>query len=77
LRGGWPSIREKALPYAKGLFVRDLQFRPTVIARDGQADLAKRSATQAYELSATGGTDADRDLAAAVLKQWPEIADNR
>jgi hypothetical protein len=44
---------------------------------NGQADLAKRYAAKAYELSTAGGTDADRDLATALLKQWPDIAENR
>ena len=67
---------ERALPYAK-----DYRFAVYNFARlllmDGQVGLAERYATEAYELSAAEGTEADRDLAAAILKQWPNIAENR
>ena len=67
---------EKALPFAKDYPFAIYNFAQLLL-RDGQVDLAKRYATKAYELSTTGETDADRDLVAALLKQWPEIADNR
>ena len=67
---------ESALPYANDYSFAIYNFAQLLL-RDGQADLAKRYATKAYELSATGETVADRDLAAALLKQWPEIAENR
>jgi hypothetical protein len=67
---------ENALPYANDYSFAIYNFAQLLL-RDGQADLAKRYATTAYELSTTGGTVADRDLAAALLKQWPEIAENR
>jgi tetratricopeptide (TPR) repeat protein len=67
---------ENALPYANDYSFAIYNFAQLLL-RDGQADLAKQWATKAYELSATGETVADRDLAAALLKQWPEIAENR
>jgi hypothetical protein len=67
---------EKALPYVKDYSFAIYNFAQLLL-RNGQADLAKRYAAKAYELSTTGGTDADRDLATALLKQWPDIAENR
>ena len=67
---------EKALPYANDYSFAIYNFAQLLL-RDGQADLAKRYATKAYELNTTGGAVADSDLAAALLKQWPEIAENR
>jgi hypothetical protein len=48
-----------------------------LLLRDGQVDLAQRYATEAYELSTASETEADRDLTAAILKQWPNIAENQ
>jgi tetratricopeptide (TPR) repeat protein len=67
---------EKALPYAKDYSFAIYNFAQLLL-RDGQTGLAKQYATQAYELSTRGETIADRDLAAALLKQWPEIVENR
>lgn len=67
---------ETALPYAKDYSFAIYNFAQLLL-RDGQANLAKRYAAKAYELSASGATDADRDLVAALLKQWPEIAGGR
>jgi hypothetical protein len=44
--------------------------------RDEQVGLAEQYAKEAYLLSIAEGTEADRDLAAAILKQWPNIAKN-
>ena len=68
--------REKALPYVKIIHSRSI-ISLNCYCENGQADLAKRYAAKAYELSTAGGTDADRDLATALLKQWPDIAENR
>jgi tetratricopeptide (TPR) repeat protein len=70
------NYTEKALSYTKDYPFAIYNFAQLLL-RDGQADLAKRYATKAYELSTTGATDANRDLTAALLKQWPEIAENR
>ena len=67
---------EKALPYAKDYSFAIYNFAQLLL-RHGQAGRAKQYATQAYELSTTGETVADRDLAAALLKQWPDIAGDR
>jgi hypothetical protein len=77
-RDGRRQIRytEKALPYATDYSFALYNFAQLLLSY-GQADPAKGYATKAYELSTTAGTDADRDLAAAILKQWPEIAENR
>lgn len=67
---------ERALPY-----VKDYRFAVYNLAQllvmDGQVGLAERYATEAYKLSIAEGTEADRDLAAAILKQWPDIAQSR
>src|SRR5262249_36835118 len=64
---------EQALPYKK-----DYGFAAYNLAKllldDGQVDLAKRYATEAYESSIAGGTATDRDLNAAILKLWPDVA---
>ena len=67
---------EQALPYAKDYRFAVYNFAQLLLL-DGQAGLAERYATEAYELSIAEGTEADRDLAAAILKQWPNIAENR
>ncbi len=66
---------EQALPYAKDYRFAVYNFAQLLLM-DGQVGLAKRYATEAYELSIAEGTEADRDLAAAILKQWPNIAEN-
>jgi hypothetical protein len=77
-RGGRRQIRytEKALPYAVDYSFALYNFAQLLLS-DGQAGPAKGYATKAYELTTTAGRDADPDLAAAILKQWPEIAENR
>lgn len=66
---------ERALPYAKDYRFAVYNFAQMLLM-DGQAGLAERYATEAYELSMAEGTEADRDLAAAILKQWPKIAES-
>ncbi len=67
---------EMALPYAKDYSFAIYNFAQLLLL-DGQADLAKQYAAKAYELSASGARDADRDLLEALLRQWPEIARGR
>jgi hypothetical protein len=65
----------QALPYAKDYRFAVYNFAQRLLL-DGQVGLAEQYATEAYELSIAEGTEADRDLAAAILKQWPNIAEN-
>jgi tetratricopeptide (TPR) repeat protein len=67
---------EQALPYARDYRFAVYNFAQLLLI-DGQVGRAERYATEAYELSVAEGTEADRDLAAAILKQWPNIAENR
>ena len=63
----------QSLPYAKDYRFAAFSFAELLL-RDGQRDLAQRYATEAYELSCTSDTEADRDLTAAILRQWPYLA---
>jgi hypothetical protein len=63
---------EQALPYAKDYRFAVYNFA-RLLLRDGQVYLAERHATEAYKLSLAGGNRSDRDLVAAILKQWPNI----
>ena len=47
-----------------------------LLLRDGQVDLAQRYAIEAYRLRTASETEADRDLTAAIIKQWPNIAEH-
>jgi hypothetical protein len=67
---------KQALPHAKDYRFAAYNFAHLLL-RDGQVDVAQRYATEAYELSMASETEADRDLTAAILKQWPNIAKNR
>jgi hypothetical protein len=64
---------ERALPFAKEYRFAAYNFAQLLL-KHGQVDRAERYADEAYKLSLTGTTDADRDLVAAILKQWPNIA---
>lgn len=66
----------QALPYAKDYRFAVYNFAQLLLL-DGQVGLAEQYATEAYELSIAEGTEADRDLAAAILKQWTNIAEKR
>ena len=61
---------ERALPYAKDYRFAAYNFA-RLLLKDGQVDLAEHYAREAYKLSTAADTDADRDLTAAILKQWP------
>jgi tetratricopeptide (TPR) repeat protein len=67
------QYEEKALPFAKDFKFAAYNFSQLLLEH-GQVDRAERYAEEAYKLSVTGSTDADRDLVAAILKQWPNIA---
>ena len=63
---------ERAIPFSTDYRFAVYNFARLLLS-DGQVGRAERYATEAYELSAAEGTEADRDLAAAILKQWPDI----
>lgn len=64
---------EQALPFAT-----DYRFAAYNLARlllsDGQLARAEHYAAEAYKQSITQAADADRDLIAAILQQWPNLA---
>jgi hypothetical protein len=70
------QYEEQALPFAKEYRFAVYNFAQLLLS-DGQVARAERYATEAYSLSITETTDADRDLAAAILKQWPNVAQNQ
>lgn len=47
-----------------------------LLLSDGQVERSKDYALKAYNRSVVGTTEADRDLTAAILKQWPSVAGN-
>jgi hypothetical protein len=67
---------EQALPFAKEHRFAAYNFAQLLLS-DGQVARAERYATEAYKLSTTETTEADRDLVAAILKQWPNVAQNQ
>jgi hypothetical protein len=64
---------KQALPHAKDYRFAAYNFAQLLL-RDGQVDLAQRYATEAYGLRTASEAEADRNLTAAILKQWPKIA---
>jgi hypothetical protein len=70
------EYRKQALPFAK-----DRQFALYHIAQllllDGQIDFARRYALEAYQLSTADESHGGSDLAAAILKTWPNIVTDR
>ena len=69
------QYEERALPFAKEYRFAAYNFAQLLLEH-GQVVRAERYANEAYKLSITGTTDADRDLVAAILKQWPNFAQN-
>jgi tetratricopeptide (TPR) repeat protein len=65
---------QQALPHAQ-----DYQFAAYNFARllldDGQLELAKQYAAEAYQLATAKGTQADSDLKKAILELWPSISE--
>jgi tetratricopeptide (TPR) repeat protein len=61
-------------------FVNDYPFALHNLAQllfeDGQINQAKRYAAEAFKLTSNGQTESERDLAAALLKQWPDLSQN-
>ena len=64
---------EMALPFARDWRFEAYNFAQLLMS-DGQIVRAERYASSAYELSISSESQADRDLAAAILKQWPDAA---
>jgi len=63
---------KRALPYSKDYSFAAYNFSQLLL-RDGQVDLARRYAVEAYKLSYRSEAEADRDLVAAIRLQWPSI----
>jgi len=70
------NYEEQALPFAE-----DYRFAAYNLAQlllsDGQLVRAERYAAEAYTQSVTQTTGADHDLVEAILRQWPDLAENR
>jgi hypothetical protein len=75
-RGREIEYTKQALPHAVDYRFAAYNFAQLLL-RDRQLNPARRYARDAYELCTTPETEADRDLVAAILKQWPNIADDR
>ncbi len=75
-RGREIHYREVALPLAKDYRFAAYNFAQLLLS-DGQFALAEQYAAEAYTLSITQTTEADRDLVAAIVKQWPNVAQNQ
>lgn len=63
---------EQALPYAKDYRFAAYNFAQLLLS-DGQVTRAEQYASEAYKESVTKATEADTDLRAAILKQWPNV----
>ena len=63
---------KQALPYAKDYRFAAYNFSQLLL-EDGQANLARQFATEAFKLSCASRDKTDRDLVAAILKQWPDL----
>ncbi|MGO9083879.1 MAG: hypothetical protein ACLQBK_01520 [Candidatus Sulfotelmatobacter sp.] len=66
---------QQALPFAKDYRFAAYNFAQLLL-RDGQLVSAERYATEAYRQSMTQASEADSDLRAAILKQWPNVAES-
>lgn len=49
----------------------------SVLERLGQTELAKRYASQCYQVSLRGGTDIDRGRIELIARTWPEIGEKK
>jgi hypothetical protein len=65
--------KEQALPFAKDYHFAAYNLAQLLLS-DGQVGLAERYASEAYRQSMTQTTEADSDLRAAILRQWPNAA---
>ena len=64
---------EQALPFASEYSFAAYNFAQLLLS-DGQLDRAEHFAAEAYRQCIQKGTDADRDLIRAILRQWPNVA---
>ena len=75
--------RHREIKYMKQAlpFTKDRQFALYNLAQllllDGQTSVAEQCASEAYELSTVVEGQDNRDLVAAILKTWPNVAENR
>ena len=73
---------ERVKAYAKSRLgrVSDYPFQlynyARLLLRLGEADEARTRAAEAYGLSCVQNTQADQDLARAILERWPELAES-
>jgi hypothetical protein len=67
---------EKALPHANDYRFLLYNFAQLLL-RGGEVARAERYASEAQKLALAQGTEADRDLVAAIRKQWPDLPDSR
>lgn len=65
---------QQALPFAKDYRFAAYNFAQLLLG-DGQLVLAERYAAEAYRQSRSHTSEADSDLRAAILKQWPSAAE--
>jgi len=65
---------QQALPFAEDHRFAAYNFAQLLL-RDGQLVRAERYAAEAYRQSITQTSEADTDLRAALLKQWPNVAE--
>jgi hypothetical protein len=64
---------EHALPHTKDYRFALYNFAQ-LLRRGGQVVRADRCAAEAYKLALSEQSEADHDLLAAILKEWPELA---
>jgi hypothetical protein len=67
---------EEALPHADDYRFALHNFAQLLL-RGGEVARAERYASEAHELALVQGTEADRDLVAAIREQWPNLSDSR
>jgi hypothetical protein len=66
---------QQALPFAEDYRFAAYNFAQLLLS-DGQLVLAERYAAEAYMQSIAQTSEADGDLRAAILKQWPNVAES-
>jgi tetratricopeptide (TPR) repeat protein len=66
---------EQALPHADDYRFACYNFAQLLL-RGGDVSRAERYAREAHKLALAQGTEADRDLIAAIRQQWPNLSDN-
>jgi tetratricopeptide (TPR) repeat protein len=67
---------EQALPHADDHCFALYNFAQLLL-RGGEVARAERYAREAHKLALAQGTETDRDLIAAIRKQWPNLSDSR